>query len=125
MFDKISLLDPIPNPNAPYFVALAIAAVIVILGATAIMLFVKNEWRRFFVKYVPPFYTFGVLGLIHLASRYEGLPWIASNIFFILLLAIFAIWILVVATWTLITVPKFTKEREVKARFEKYLPKKK
>ncbi|MFA6963346.1 MAG: hypothetical protein WC227_01370 [Patescibacteria group bacterium] len=125
MFDKATLFSPIPSPNAPYFVVLAISAVIVILMATAILLFIKNEWRRFAVKYVPPFMTFGVLGLIHLAARYEGLPWLASNIFFVSLLAIFSIWILVIAVWSLRAIPKFAKEQEANERYEKYLPKKK
>ena len=125
MFDKTSLLNPIPSQNAPYFIVLAISAVIVILMATAILLFIKDKWRRFAVKLVPPFFTFGTLGLIHLAARYEGLPWLASNIFFVLLLAIFSIWILVVVAWGLRAIPKFVKEQEANTRYEKYLPKKK
>ncbi|MEI7792807.1 MAG: hypothetical protein WCI57_04960, partial [Candidatus Berkelbacteria bacterium] len=96
-----------------------------ILGATAILTFVKGADRKIFIKYVYPFYTFGILGFLHLAARYEGLAWLSTRFTIVLIFALLIIWVAIIFIKMVRNMPKVSKQRRAEEKFNKYLPKKK
>jgi hypothetical protein len=117
------VFDAVPSPDTHYFIPMVIVFTLFIIGAAAILIFMKGFLRKMFGHYVPLLMTTGALGLIHLVSRFESLPWLASIFYFMLVIAMFLIWFAIILIWFTRFTPKYLKEKEIELRFEKYLPK--
>ena len=72
------------------------------------------------------FYTFllgGVLGLIYLFSRFEGLPWLGSRFFLMLVVTMIVTWLAVDLISILIYLKVHSSEEENEKKYRQYLPK--
>ena len=118
------LFNPIPPVHSDYYLPLSIAFIILILIALMILIFVKGELRKFLRVLITPFLTIGILGLVHLGSRFERLAWLASRFFLALIIAAFIIWMIAVVVWLIDYLPKYRSEKRANEKFNKYLPKK-
>lgn len=125
IFSQHFLFTVPTNAFSVLFIAYVIIFALLILGATAILTFVKGADRKIFVKYVYPFFTFGILGFLHLAARYEGLAWLSTRFTLILIFVGLITWVAIIFTKMMRNMPKISKERRVEEKFNKYLPKKK
>lgn len=125
IFSQHFLFTVPTNGFSVLFIAYVIIFAFLILGATAILTFVKGADRKIYRKYVPPFYIFGILGFLHLAARYEGLAWLSTRFTLIFILATLIIWVAIIFIKMMRNMPKVSKERRAEEKFKKYLPKKK
>ncbi|MCX6808890.1 MAG: hypothetical protein NTW50_04475 [Candidatus Berkelbacteria bacterium] len=123
IFSSNGIFDPVPNPNAHYFIPMVIVFSFLIIAAAAILILTKDFVRKLLIRYVPPFFTAGGLGLVHLGARYESLPWLGSVAFFVLVVLMLIVWLAIVAIWMARFTPKFIKSVEIEEKYKKYLPK--
>ena len=112
-----------PTPHTNFMIGLAIFFGILVVAGILVALLVRGESKKIWGRFVKPFLTVGILGLVHLFARYESLPWLNTRFFAELLFAIFFIWLLVIVIMLSKFMPKYMKEKEVAQRFERYLPK--
>ncbi len=66
--------------------------------------------------------TTGALGLLFLFFSYERIPLLGMRLWFLLLFAVFAVWLLRIALYVVREYPALRAAQEERARFEKYLP---
>jgi hypothetical protein len=125
IFSQQFLFTVPANGFSVLFIAYVILFALLILGATAILTFVKGADRKIYKKYVYPFFTFGILGFLHLAARYEGLAWLSTRFTLMLIFSGLFIWVAIIFTKMVRSLPKVNKEIRVEEKFRKYLPKKK
>ncbi len=125
IFSQHFLFTVPANGFSVLFIAYVVIFALLILGATAILTFVKGADRKIFIKYVYPFYTFGILGFLHLAARYEGLAWLSTRFTIVLIFALLIIWVAIIFIKMVRNMPKVSKQRRAEEKFNKYLPKKK
>ena len=125
IFSQHFLFTVPTNGFSVLFVAYVIIFALLILGATAILTFVKGADRKIYKKYVYPFYTFGILGFLHLAARYEGLAWLSTRFTLIFIFVALIAWTAIIFVRMMRNMPKVAKERRAEEKFKKYLPKKK
>jgi hypothetical protein len=85
--------------------------------------FLKGDLKRFSTGYYYSFLTSGILGYIYVFGRYEGLAWIGSRFFLLLIFIIFSLWLLVDAILLIFQLPAYAEEKEKENRYSKYLPK--
>ncbi len=103
-------------------ILLVVFSLFILLGTT-ISLFAPKKFKDVFTKYVPPFLTVGILGVIYVFARYEGLPGLGTNFFLLLLCVSFVIWVIIVSVWAFRFLPKHIKTQKTEERYKKYLPK--
>lgn len=119
------IFNPVPDPKTQSYLPLGILFGVLILAAVAIAIFAKRDMRKMLKPYITPFSITGTLGLIHLGSRYEMLPWLASRFTLILILTVFVAWMLGLAVWMSKFVPEFKAKKITEDKYNKYLPKRK
>lgn len=124
-FFNSDFLFSVPPVKSNFYLPLIIFFGILIIAAVVILIFIKGELRKFLRTLITPFLTVGILGLIHLASRYERLAWLASRFFLALIIAAFIIWMIALAIWLADYLPKYRKNKFTDEKFNKYLPRKK
>lgn len=125
IFSQQFLFTVPTNGFSVFFIAYVIIFALLILGATAILTFVKGADRKIYKKYVYPFFTFGILGFLHLAARYEGLAWLSTRFTLMLIFVALIVWVAIIFINMMRYIPKVSKERRTEEKFRKYLPKKK
>jgi len=125
IFSQHFLFTVPANGFSVLFIAYVVIFALLILGATAILTFVKGADRKIYKKYVYPFYTFGVLGFLHLAARYEGLAWLSTRFTLMLIFVGLITWTSIIFVKMMRNMPKVSKQRRAEEKFNKYLPKKK
>ncbi len=124
LFSQKYLFDSTPSTNNQYFWHLfAFFAALVVI---AILIRLIKSWdKKVRVIQSNCFITCGLLGLVYLFARHEGLPWLASRFFLALDLTALFIWILAITIW----MAKYNKKLDAKKilddRYTKYLPQKK
>ena len=79
-------------------------------------------WQKYRIKVANLFFYYGIIGLLLVLARWQGIPYLGSRFFMLLELLIFVIWGLSIIYFRLIILPKEIKEFERKTQFEKYLP---
>ena len=79
-------------------------------------------WQKYRAKLANLFFYYGVIGLLLVLARWQGIPYLGSRFFMLLELLIFVIWGLSIIYFRFIILPKEIKEFERKTQFEKYLP---
>ena len=122
IFNQKFLFD-IPTKVFPdFFIAYVIFFALLILSATAILTLLRGDDRKIYIKYVPPFFITGILGLIYLGGRYEGLAWVGTRFFFMMIAGLLLIWVVCILIWMLRNVPKIKHRKATEAKFKKYLP---
>jgi hypothetical protein len=125
IFSQHFLFTVPTNGFSVLFIAYVVFFALLILGATAILTFVKGVDRKIYIKYVYPFFTFGILGFLHLAARYEGLAWLSTRFTLLLIFTALIVWVAIIFIKMVRNMPKVSKERRAEEKFKKYLPKKK
>jgi len=125
IFSQHFLFTVPTNGFSVLFIAYVVIFALLILGATAILTFVKGADRKIYKKYVYPFFTFGILGFLHLAARYEGLAWLSTRFTLMFIFVALVTWVAIIFAWMTRSIPKVAKEKRTEEKFNKYLPKKK
>lgn len=101
-----------------YFLILFSVMIIV-----AILLKFSRQDKRIKARQFYGYITGGILGLIYLFARHEGLPFLSARIVLLVIVGGLLIWFIYLAIWMSRYIPKTTREREREERFRKYLPK--
>ena len=122
IFTAKFLFNPTPPVRSDYYIPFLITFAVLVGAALVILIFVKGEPRKFLRTLITPFLTVGILGLIHLASRYERLPWLASRFFLALVIATFMVWMIAIAVWLANYLPEYKSNKLINEKFNKYLP---
>lgn len=122
IFKPEYLFDPTPPQQSKLYLSLLIIfSVLVVLAVLS--KFAGKEIKKITNRF---FYTFligGVLGLIYLFSRYEGLPWLGSRFFLMLIVTMIVIWLAVDLITILIYLKVHSSEEENEKKYRQYLPK--
>ncbi|OQA04778.1 MAG: hypothetical protein BWY68_00128 [bacterium ADurb.Bin400] len=124
VFSKSYLLDPIPPQNTKLYVPLIVVFSIMLILAV-VTRFLPVRMTEIKDKYFPAFLVPGIMGFTYLFGRYERLAWLGSRAYLVIVLVLFAVWIIVNSLWVFRVVPRYTKEVKTQERYEKYLPKRK
>ncbi|MBM2820285.1 MAG: hypothetical protein HW405_45 [Candidatus Berkelbacteria bacterium] len=69
-----------------------------------------------------PFFYTGIIGLILIFFRWQGMPYLGSRFFLLVLLLLFLFWGTNIIYFRFVTFPKRIKEYQEKKNFNKYLP---
>ncbi len=124
LFSSEYLFNPTPSFETKMYLPL-----IVLFGAMLILSILLKLMGRKIPKqansFFTPFLTGSVLGFVHLFSRYEGLSWLASRFFLLLIFSGIFLWVLILLILVLKSLPKELKRQTVEERYKKYLPKSK
>ncbi len=121
--------DYLFNPSTPRESRLYIPLIILfglLLVFSLLIKLVRNlKFKKLADRYFTSFLTTGILGFIYLFCRYEGLPWLGTRFFLLLILSALFIWTVINLVWAFRYIPKYKKEINISERYNKYLPKKK
>ena len=124
IFSQKYLFDPTPPPESKLYLRLLIFFSILIIAAITILLIKRLEKkareRQFYC-----FLVCGVLGMFYLFGRYEGLPWLGSRFFLVLILLTLLAWTFYLAIWMARYLPEKKYIEQTEERYKKYLPKSK
>ena len=125
-FSQIFTSDYLLNPTPPaesklYMPFLIMFTFLIILGILTRLL--KGDLGRMTRKYSYTFATCGILGLIYLFGRYEGLAWVGARITLFSILTILVVWTFLDIIFLIRFVPEYKVTREREDKFNKYLPK--
>lgn len=121
-FSKGYLFDPVPTSQSKMYVVLLVVFSLMIIAAILIS-FQKEEIKKIAKKFSAAFYTIGILGLVYLFSRYEGLPGLASRFFLLLILTLFVLWMTALLIWLSRVLPQHFESKKRDEKYYKYLPK--
>ena len=113
----------VPPVETNIYLPFSIFFGLLILSGIALQIFLKNQDRKIWGRYITPLLLTGTLGLMHLGARYEQLPWLASRFFLTLVMTTMFAWFIILAITVSRLLPIVKKEQEVNKRFDKYLPK--
>lgn len=124
IFSKSYLFQAISPQDNQYLLEQMIGFGILIVISIVYLLIkkmdVKVRFRHFYC-----FLTAGVLGYIYLFARYEGLAWLGSRLFFVLIILMLIVWTIINTAWLVKYSKKLQNKKVLEDRYEKYLPKKK
>lgn len=124
-FSLSYLLDPIPPQESKLYIPLLIMFSLLVVLSILISFVKQGQYIKFIKKFFYPFLTCGVLGLLYLFSRYEGLPVLGSRFFLLVVMLIFLIWIFYNLIWIILNYSKFKNIKTCEDRYKEYLPKNK
>ena len=111
-----------PPQASRLYIPLLIVFGLMIILAVVFKLFGKGETKKISQRYFYPFLTCGILGLVYLFARYEGLPWLSVRFFLVAVLAVFAIWLIYNFVWIIKYLLVHTAAQKKNERYEQYLP---
>ncbi|MCL5406986.1 MAG: hypothetical protein M1429_00595 [Patescibacteria group bacterium] len=94
---------------------------------TALILIVKSKrkeeiWKNLYVKIINLLLFGGAFGLILIFFRYEGIPYLGSRLFLLILLLSLTFWTMTIVWYRFKILPYKIKEHQKRKAFEKYLP---
>ncbi len=81
-------------------------------------------WKELRLRVFNLFFYVGLVGLVLVFSRWQGIPYGGSRFFMIIVFAIFIIWGLTIIYFRLAVIPEKIKKFSRKKQFERYLPQK-
>lgn len=128
LLTKSYVFEVTPNAEGLYKY-LAIVFGLFIL--TALVLIVKSKnppaggekiWKKFYAKIINLLLFGGAFGLILIFSRYEGISYLGSRLFLLILFLSLAFWAMIIIWYRFKILPKKIKELQKQKAFEKYLP---
>jgi len=122
IFSKNYLFDPNPTVTSKLYLPLLIIFGLMIVLATIIYL-QKGEAKKIVGRFIVPFLSTGVLGLVYLFARYESLIYLSSRFFLLLIVTTFVVWDIILLVKTVRFVPQHLNSKKVEDRYKKYLPK--
>jgi len=122
IFNPEYLFNPTPPQETKLYLPLLIVFGACILFAVASK-FAKPRVKKYINRFFYTLLICGISGLIYLFSRYEGLPWLGSRLFLILIMAVLAIWLSIDMITLIISMPKHLSAEHSQDRYNRYLPK--
>lgn len=93
--------------------------------AVAILIRFSKQDNKIKARQFYGYITGGILGLIYLFARHEGLPYLSARIVLLVVVAGLLTWFIYLAIWMARYIPKKREEEEKEEKFKKYLPKSK
>lgn len=121
-FSKEYLLNPVPPQTSKLYVFLLIFFSLLIILAI-VSRFGGKENKKLYGRYFYEFLTCGSVGLVYLFARYEGLPWLGSRIFLVIIFSSLFIWTMINVIWVIRFIPTYVKNKASEERYLEYLPK--
>ena len=121
---KSYILETTP-PAVGLYKYLAIAFGIFILTAFILIVKSKNKeeiWKSLYAKIINLLIFSGAFGLMLIFFRFEGIPYLGSRLFLLVLLLGLIIWSATIIWYRFKILPKKIKEYQKRKAFEKYLP---
>ncbi|KKQ18059.1 MAG: hypothetical protein US31_C0011G0041 [Berkelbacteria bacterium GW2011_GWA1_36_9] len=121
---KSYILETTPSAVGLYRY-LAIAFGIFILTAFILIVKSKNKeeiWKSLYAKIINLLIFSGAFGLMLIFFRFEGIPYLGSRLFLLVLLLGLIIWSATIIWYRFKILPKKIKEYQKRKAFEKYLP---
>lgn len=82
----------------------------------------RQDWQKIRANLVNLFLTTGIIGLILLFFRIEGISFFSARFWWVILLLVFLIWLIMIAWHGLKILPKELKKKKEEEEFRKYLP---
>lgn len=126
--ERIFEIDPEPNGLYLYLAFIFTLLIIVAAVIAAVKILKKSSTFPTSSKLLSKWFHFcliiGLAGLVLIFFRYQGIAYLGSRLMMIFLAIWSLIWVLTIIFYRVFTIPKESKIREEKERFEKYLPKK-
>lgn len=122
IFTAKYLLASAPNESGLllYFLIIFTAMVVV-----AILVQFSKQDRKIKARQFYGYLTGGILGLIYVFARHEGLPYLSARIVLLVIIGGMLVWLLYLAIWMGKYVPSQNKKKSIEDRYNKYLPKSK
>lgn len=123
-FLKSYLFEVQPNSEGLYWY-LSIIFVVFILAALILIVVSKKKDKIFkilYAKIINLLIFAGLVGLGLIFLRYEGIPYLGSRLFLLILLLTVIIWSIAIAWYRWKILPQKIKEEKKRQAFEKYLP---
>ncbi|MEI6498397.1 MAG: hypothetical protein WCO23_00335 [bacterium] len=124
IFSRAYLFDSIPPAQSRLTIFLLVFFIILIL-AYVYLLIQPKSLKKIYGRFQLPCLIGGVLGLIYLLARHEGLVWLGSRFFLSMIALMLLIWIGIGTYWLLVHAPKHLTRVKNEEIYQKYLPKKK
>jgi len=122
LFSTKYLLDPAPPRESKLLVVFLVLFSVSLVFSLVIKL-LPIEIEKVKSRYFSALFIPSILGFVYLFGRYERLPWLGARVFLASILAIMIVWLFINTIWTLRFLPSYSKDKEVRDRFERYLPK--
>lgn len=126
--DTNYIFEKTPPPISDYLYLAIVFAVFIALGIFFWIWYNRKTafsiWREFRFRLFNLFFYPGLVGLVLVFSRWQGIPYIGSRFFMLIELVIFIIWGFSTIYFRFVIIPKEIKEFEQRKQFEKYLPQK-
>ncbi len=124
--DTKYIFEKTPPPISDYLYLAIVFAVFVVLGIFFWIWYNRKTefafWKEFRYRLFNLFFYIGLVGLVLVFSRWQGIPYVGSRFFILVDFLIFIIWGMWIIYFRLIIIPKEIKKFERKQQFEKYLP---
>ena len=121
-FSKSYLFDPNPSVSSKLYIPLlAVFGLMIVLAIVVVLQ--KSEVKKIVGGFFTPLLSTGVLGLIYLFARYEGLAYLSSRFFLVLIATMFIVWEVILLVKTIQFIPKHLDSKKTEDRYKKYLPK--
>ena len=122
-YNKI-LFSRVADSETNIYIPFLIVFSMIILASIAVKLFSGDD-KKISNHFFWPLMTSGIVGLIYLFARHEGLPWLSSGIVIFSVFVFFFASLVWNGVWLFRYIPKIKKEKIVEERYKKYLPKSK
>ncbi len=121
IFSKEYLFDSMPDSGSGFTLYYLIFFLALVALSFVIKYLFKSD-KKIRDKQFMSFLVSGILGLVYVLARLEGLPWLASRFYLVLVLATLFIWLGVITFWTIKHISQKKEHEIVKEKYIKYLP---
>jgi uncharacterized membrane protein YdcZ (DUF606 family) len=127
LLDRSYIFEVTPESNSSYLYLALLYGLLIILAVVLGLLSKKKiiPIKKLYRGIQNLFLYTGIIGLILIFFRWQGLPYLGSRLMVILLGLFFIVWLLLIILYRFFTLPKIIIEIQERENFEKYLPQKK
>jgi len=129
LFDTAYIFEKTPASLSNYLYLAIIFGLLIILGVVAWCGYgrlakIQPLWRKIQMRVFNICFYTGLAGLFLIFFRWQGVTYLGSRFFLLLLFLIFIIWAVIIIYFRVIVFPKELAKFDEQEKFEKYLPRK-
>lgn len=124
LFQTSYLFEVTPNQEGLYKYLIFVFGALILAGLILIFKTKKQDkiWKKYFAKIINLYLVTGFIGLVLIFFRFEGIPYLGSRLFLLLLGLIAIIWLINIIWYRYKILPKKILDNEKEKIFNKYLP---